>query len=249
MKKISLFTDLTKHREFINELNNILNLDNSTIKNCYLDYQINRKMAIIIESFNNVTNNSRDFSFTDFFLRAERDDADFYPALLKKGFSKKDIDLLIELFDKYTFDNHYEGMFFATRLSAVTNPNTQENRIVFKFTEDEESDRFIVNNIPSTKSYVVIYDHEISNIFFRLKPDDFSESGYHKIKGPFSQLINNINKNDAIKQLKKMYESGKTVYALEIYKGFLSYDVYVNNFLFFDGQNIITKTFENWNQH
>lgn len=249
MNKISFFTDLQKHNEFINRLNHILNLEDSTIKYCYLDYQFNRKMAITIESFNSTKNNCRSFVFNDFFLLPERENDDFYTILLKDGFSKKDIDLLIELFDDYTFENHYEGMFFATRLSAAVNPSTQENRIVFKFTHDESCNKFVINGIPATKHYVVISSHEMPNIFYSLKQEDFSSSGYHKLKTSYHQLINDTNQTEAIDTLKKLHEIGQYDYVLEVYKSFLTHDLYVNNFIYFDGNKIITENLKNWKQH
>ena len=62
-------------------------------------------------------NTKYDFSIISFNFahRFDKESENFYDYYEKEGLSKKDIKELNKLFAEYTFENYYEGLFFASK--------------------------------------------------------------------------------------------------------------------------------------
>lgn len=152
-KKITFYTDLSKHHEFISRLNAILNDPESSVSDCYLSLSTTGSYYLNISSKSTFQNST--FNFSNFFSRSDKKDDNFYNAYLSRGLSKKDIELFSDFFDEFAFTNHFEGDFFASRFFEKELNPKEFQRIYFKFSLDEKHNNHIIENKKLTRYYSV----------------------------------------------------------------------------------------------
>lgn len=189
-KKITFYTDLTKHHEFISRLNSILNNKESSVSDCYLSSSTMGAFYLNIISKSNFENSL--FNFSNFFSRGNEKNDYFYQSYLNRGLSKQDIDLFSDFLDEFAFTNRFEGDFFASRFFENELNKKNHNRIYFKFTPSEKNNNHLVSGKKLSRHYTVesetalghlLNNEDVSNQDSKLtKINTYSFSNIEKIQ-------------------------------------------------------------------
>lgn len=155
-KRVSFYTDVSKHLEFIARLNAILNEPDSSISNCYITRSTSDRYCLFITPINPQYDfTTITFDFCNFFSNSDEKDGNFYKRYMDQGLSKEDVDLLSDFLDSFAFYNSYEGLFFASKFfEPVLNPS-EAKRIYFKFTANEKACLELIDGKKLEKYYSV----------------------------------------------------------------------------------------------
>lgn len=174
-KRVSFYTDVSKHHEFIARLNAILNEPDSSISNCYLTRSTSDRYCLFITPFNAQYDfTTITFDFCNFFSNSHEKDENFYKRYMDQGLSKADIDRLSDLLDDFAFENSYEGLFFASKFfEPVLNPSKALS-IYFKFTANEKARLEVIDGKKLEKSYSVIRREYLAYELSRVDNIDFN---------------------------------------------------------------------------
>lgn len=142
--RVSFYTDLTKHHEFLSRLQEIINHPESNIVDCYFAQSTSNRFSLFIDTKNpRYSFKSIVFDFSNPFWRDSWGDAD--STYLEDGLSQVDIDNLKPFLADFTFKNSYEGLFFASVFfGEVFNPK-KASTIYLKFTPDVKKNKYIVD--------------------------------------------------------------------------------------------------------
>lgn len=149
-KRVSFYPDTTKNKEFLDELNVILKREGSSIAECSIQKAVSDSFCVFISpknakhSFTTIT-----FNFVHPFDREGGDDG-FYAYYEKEGLDKIDIELLNNLFKKFTFDNYYEGLFFASKFFL---DKKVPLNFYLKFSENESQNKHIIQGHKVARFY------------------------------------------------------------------------------------------------
>lgn len=162
MKKVSFYSDLEKNLEFINNLKTIINDKESNISNCYLSFSNSQKFCLFFETLNSSKHYS--FDFYNYFIDPDLDNS-YKKEQMIKDFSKFDLDNLSLFLNNFTFDNHYEGQFFASKffIEKELNPNNLKS-IYIKFTPNHRYSNFLIENKKVNKHYIIVKDFYLNSI-------------------------------------------------------------------------------------
>lgn len=168
--KVSFYTDLTKHHEFMNKLMTILSDPESSIGYCFLAPSTSDRICLFFSPLNSKYSFSNiSFDFYHFFTPQGEKDEFFYNHYGEQGLSKKDIDLLHDLLKEFTFDNFHEGQFFASLFFGENfNPN-KLNCIILKYVPDPNYNRYLISGRKVARFYSIVSE---SNLAFLLNKED-----------------------------------------------------------------------------
>lgn len=224
-KKVSIYTDYSEQNRFIEQLLEILNRDGSSISSCFLHKNVSQNMmALYFKPFNS-ENPFKCISFNFFSHFSDGTEKGFnsYNYYLSIGFAEEDLDLLSNLLNKYTFENHYEGLFFASTFFKQKDSSQPIKNIVFKFLPDEESNQYVIEEKYLNKFYSLVKKSHLKDL---LKDCDFNSN----FIGFNSYSLNESNFDSCIKQLQKSKEivPDPEYLLVEYYKNFENYESYVS---------------------
>ncbi len=142
--RVSFYTDLTKHHEFLSRLKEIINHPESNIVDCYFAQSTSNRFSLFIDTKNpRYSFKSIVFDFTNPFWRDSWKNSD--STYLEDGLSQRDIDNLKTFLADFTFKNSYEGLFFASLFFGETFNPKKASTIYLKFTPDEENNKYTID--------------------------------------------------------------------------------------------------------
>ncbi len=161
-KFVSFYPDEEKNQEFLKRLKEIVEQKDSSIAECSIQMSVSNSFCVFI-----IPNTPKyDFSVITFNFshRFDKESKNFYDYYEKEGLSKKDIKELNKLFDEYTFENHYEGLFFA---SKFFNKKDSPINLYLKFTENEKNNKYVVEGKKVAKYYSIMLKEELESLLER----------------------------------------------------------------------------------
>lgn len=224
-KKVSIYKDYSEQSNFIEQLLEIINRDGSSISSCFLHKNVAQNMmALYFKPFN-----SEDpfkcisFNFFNFFSVESQKGYNSIEYYLKIGFSQEDLELLSNFLSQYTFENRYEGLFFASTLFKLKNSDYRIKNMVLKFLPDELSNQYVIEDKYLNKFYSLINKSDLKNL---LKDCEFNSD----LIGFNFYSLDESNLDSCIKQLKKSKEivPDSEYLLVEYYKNFENYDSYLS---------------------
>ncbi len=217
MKKVSFYSDLSRNLEFINKLKNILNNKDSSISNCYLSFSSSQRFCLFIETFN--SSKLYSFDFYNYFIDPELEKS-YIKEKVNKDFSKSDIDDLVKLLNDFTFENHYEGQFFASKffIEKELNPNDLKS-IYIKFTQNDKELNFLIENKKVNKQYIIVREIYLNSIIENnLELKQFNTYQFQKYSDP----------NTAINKMALTMLNTTDVFCLvEAYRDLETFETYI----------------------
>lgn len=223
--KVSIYTDYSEQNKFIVQLLEIINREGSSISSCFLhkDLKLNL-MSLYFKPFN-----SEDpfkcisFNFFNFFSDESQKGYNSIEYYLKIGFSQEDLELLSNFLSQYTFENRYEGLFFASTLFKLKNSDYRIKNMVLKFLPDELSNQYVIEDKYLNKFYSLINKSDLKNL---LKDCEFKSD----LIGFNSYSLDESNLDSCIKKFEKRQSIVPTPEYLlvEYYKNFENYESYVS---------------------
>lgn len=151
-KRVSFYPDDSKNKEFLKRLKSILNHKDSSIAECSIQKSLSESFCVFIipkkpkYSFSKIV-----FNFSISFDREA--DGDFFQYYEEEGLSRHDIEQLNNLFNEYTFENYYEGLFFASKF--FTKKNAPLN-LYLKFSEDTKENKHIIDGHKVARYYSIV---------------------------------------------------------------------------------------------
>lgn len=241
MKGITFYTDISKQKEFEERLKAIILREGSSIKQCYLSLSLERRIVIFLESYKQGNLNSTSFDFSQSFLRKDRNEERCYDSDIRSGFAKEDLILLDDLFSEFTFYNGFEAQFFASKFIEM---DDYENfsAYVFKFTEDNDNGKFIIDNKKLIQFHECLKVDEVLAII-----NNKSEETDKLKEASFYRMLNNDNKEKNIEIMRQMNKQPNNEYVVvEFYKNFETKDRYIKNIIYMLDDKIVTESFRNF---
>lgn len=166
MKKISIYTDKTKQKEFIERMNAIVNREDSSIAYCVIEKNGSNGFVVLMGPYNN--RYSHDTLMFDFYssLYTNGD----YEEYTDKGYSREDITQLVNLLNDFCFENFYEGQFFASTFLNLDREKLKS--YVFKLSSDEKNNIFSIDNKYLTRMFTVVKKEEALDLLNDVKVDN-----------------------------------------------------------------------------
>jgi len=241
MSKISFYTDISKQKAFEERLKAIILREDSSVKQCYLSLSLERRIVLFLESYKRGNLNSTSFDFSQSFLREDRDEGRCYDSEIRSGFTKEDLILLDELFSEFTIYNSFEAQFFASKFIEM-NGYKNFSAYVFKFTEDNENGKFIIDNKKLVQFYECLKVDEVLEII-----NDKSEETNELKEASFYRMLNNNNKEKEIAKMLELNEKTEVNYVVvEFYKNFETKDRYIRNVIYQVGDETVTESFRDF---
>lgn len=212
-KRVSFYPDDSKNKEFLKRLKCILNHKNSSIAECSIQKSLSESFCVFIipknpkYSFSNIV-----FNFS---IRFDREACgDFYEYYEKEGLNRHDIEQLNNLFNDYTFENYYEGLFFASKF--FTKKKTPLN-LYLKFSENEKENKYIVDGHKVARYYSIV-DKE--NLDYLLENKSVIE-GSPLVKCNTYGLSTYDNENEVLQKYKDKYLSKEEeLFVIEHYRDY-----------------------------
>jgi len=203
MKKVIFNPDLSRHYQFREELDKILNLPDSSIAYCYLSSPYGKEnFFLFFYSHKNKHDNSKKmtFNFNDFLL-IDTDGDSLIQKYKKYGFSIKDLELLSDFLANYTFESKNEGLFFSSRFKELTDLKENYSRYCFKFTEDKKNKHQIIDNKKVIWFYALISKNTLYQIFKKIERDEKSLSKINIGFNFFCSIANYAERSEAIEAM------------------------------------------------
>jgi hypothetical protein len=164
-KRVSLFTDLKYNIEFIDELNKILFLKDSSIGSCYITLSTSDKICLFLYpkkcpyKFCPIS-----FDFFHPLIYNQEKKEEFYSHFENEGLSRKDIDLLNDFLSKYCFESYPEGLFFASKfLGKELNPD-KKKCVFYKYEPDPNYNRYFINDLKLQKFYSLNFSNHLYSV-------------------------------------------------------------------------------------
>ena len=158
-KFVSFYPNEEKNQEFLKRLKDIVSKEDSSIAECSIQKSVSNNFCVFIIP----KTPKYDFSIIifNFAHRFDRESKNFYDYYEKEGLSKKDIKELNKLFAEYTFENYYEGLFFA---SKFFNKKDSPINLYLKFTENEKNNKHVIEGKKVAKYYSIMFKKEIERL-------------------------------------------------------------------------------------
>lgn len=166
MKKISIYTDKTKQKEFIKRMNTIVNREDSSIAYCVIEKNGSNGFVVLMRPYNN--RYSHDTLMFNFYSSVYTNDG--YEEYVDKGYSKEDIMQLANILNDFCFENFYEGQFFASTFLNLDGEKLKS--YVFKLSSDEKNNIFSIDNKYLTRMFTVVKKEEALDLLNDVKVDN-----------------------------------------------------------------------------
>lgn len=241
MSKISFYTDISKQKEFEERLKAIILREGSSVKQCYLSLSLERRIVLFLESYKQGNLNSTSFDFSQSFLREDRDEGRCYDSEIRSGFAKDDLILLDELFSEFTIYNSFEAQFFASKFLEM-NDYKNFSAYVFKFTEDNDNNKFIIDNKKLVRFYECLKLEDVLTII-----NNKSEETNELKEASFYAMLHNDSKEKNIEIMHERNKQPNNEYVVvEFYKNFETKDRYIKNIIYIMDDKIVTESFRNF---
>jgi hypothetical protein len=244
MQKISIYTDRTKQKEFIDRMNEIVNRENSSIGFCAIERDFSNQYYLYLHPKNSrYTFNTFIFNFCspEIYITQESD----YEKYLSNGYSKEDIDLMANLLNDFCFENPLEGQFFASTFRKLA-PIENSFSYIFKFTNDEDNSRIVIENQYFERFYVVVKKEYAAKLLEQLTVDDkISLTKVDRL-----EYYDRYNLKNALSQMESWSNNGKFEHVvMECYKHyeFISSLTYIKNIWFEKDGEVKNEEFKSLN--
>jgi len=169
MNRISIYTDTSKQEEFITRMNEIVNRKNSSIAFCSLEMNGSNGYVILARPY--TPRRSQDRLMFNFFssLYTSND----YEEYVKDGYSKEDITDLSKLLNDFSFENFYEGQFFASKFLNMSGEKLKA--YVFKLTTDEKHHEFFIDDKYLINQYSIMKKEKMLELLPKLDINENDE--------------------------------------------------------------------------
>lgn len=156
-RTISFYPDFSKNHEFIERLKVILNSPDSSIGLCYITMATSNKFCIFIEPLDSRDNfNKIIFGFDDREILVDKEDREkTINDYMSKGYSRKDLSALSELFSDFALKNHYESLLFGSKFFTEEFRNPITSSFILKYTPDTSANRYLIDGKKVSKHYSV----------------------------------------------------------------------------------------------
>lgn len=153
-KIISFYPDFSKNHEFIKRITEILNRPDSSIGLCFLSRSVSNNFCVFIEPLNSKVMFSQiAFGFDNSNRLMNKDTKETtINNYMDAGFSKTDLEALLDLFLDFSLTNHYESLLFGSKFfdPQFRKPTTT---YILKYTPDEKANRHLVEGKRVSKHY------------------------------------------------------------------------------------------------